>query len=50
LYEYLTFRHFFLHAYGFMLVEDQLKDLAENISDIWSQFEQEIQNYIDFKK
>ena len=38
LYEYLTFRHFFVHAYGFMLDEDQLKDLANNISDIWARF------------
>jgi uncharacterized protein YutE (UPF0331/DUF86 family) len=46
LYEYLTFRHFFVHAYGFMLVEDQLKDLAENISRIWSEFVLEIKNFI----
>lgn len=38
LYEYLTFRHFFIHAYGFMIDEDQLKDLANNISDIWARF------------
>ncbi len=38
LYEYLTFRHFFIHAYGFMINEDQLKDLANNISDIWARF------------
>ncbi len=38
LYEYLTFRHFFVHSYGFMLDEDQLKDLANNISDIWARF------------
>jgi len=30
LYEYLTFRHFFVHAYGFMLEEDKLKDLVIN--------------------
>ena len=46
LYEYLTFRHFFVHAYGFMLVEDHLKDLAENISRIWSEFVLEIKNFI----
>jgi len=50
LYEYLTFRHFFVHAYRFMLVEDQLKDLAENISRIWSEFVLEIQNYITTAK
>ncbi|MCU0644471.1 MAG: hypothetical protein MUC94_09430 [bacterium] len=46
LYEYLAFRHFFVHAYGFMLLEDQLKDLAENISRIWSEFVLEIKNFI----
>lgn len=38
LYEYLTFRHFFVHAYGFMLEEMHLEDLANNIPDVWLQF------------
>lgn len=38
LYEYLTFRHFFIHSYGFMLEDAHLKRLTENISDIWNQF------------
>jgi len=38
LYEYLTFRHFFVHAYGFMLEEIHLEDLANNIPDIWLKF------------
>jgi uncharacterized protein YutE (UPF0331/DUF86 family) len=38
LYEYLTFRHFFVHAYGFMLEEAPLEALASNIPDIWSRF------------
>ena len=38
LYEYLSFRHFFIHSYGFMLEEAHLKQLTENIFDIWSQF------------
>jgi uncharacterized protein YutE (UPF0331/DUF86 family) len=42
LYEYLTFRHFFIHSYGFMLEEKHLEDLAKNIHDIWSQFVTEI--------
>ena len=45
LYEYLTFRHFFVHAYGFMLDEDQLNDLAINISDIWSRFLSETERF-----
>lgn len=43
LYEYLTFRHFFVHAYGFMLDEAHLEVLANNIPDIWLQFTKEIE-------
>jgi len=42
LYEYLTFRHFFVHAYGFMLDEAHLEVLANNIPEIWLQFTKEI--------
>jgi len=45
LYEYLTFRHFFIHAYGFMLDEAPLEELAENIPEIWSQFISEIEQH-----
>lgn len=46
LYEYLTFRHFFVHAYGFTLEEKHLEDLANNIAEIWSQFLLEIENFL----
>ena len=42
LYEYLTFRHFFIHSYGFMLEEKHLEYLATNIHDIWAEFMSEI--------
>jgi len=42
LYEYLTFRHFFIHSYGFMLEEKHLEGLATNIHDIWLRFMSEI--------
>ena len=42
LYEYLTFRHFFVHGYGSMLKEPQLDDLAKNIPDVWTRFLNEI--------
>ena len=45
LYEYLTFRHFFLHAYGFMLEEAHIKDLAIDISSVWLQFLSAIESY-----
>jgi len=50
LYEYLSFRHFFIHAYGFMLEEAQLEDLSKNIPEIWSQFLREIENFYQTKK
>jgi uncharacterized protein YutE (UPF0331/DUF86 family) len=43
LYEYLTFRHFFVHAYGFMLDEAHLEVLANNIPKIWLQLTKEIE-------
>ncbi len=46
IYEYLTFRHFFVHAYGFMLEEGHLEGLAHNIPDVWSQFLLEIENLL----
>ncbi len=46
LYEYLSFRHFFIHAYGFMLEEAQLKDLADNIPQIWLQFLSKIESFL----
>lgn len=42
LYEYLTFRHFFIHSYGFMLEEKHLEGLATNIHDVWTRFMSEI--------
>jgi uncharacterized protein YutE (UPF0331/DUF86 family) len=45
LYEYLTFRHFFVHSYGFMLEDAQLEHLARDIPDIWLQFIAAIEKY-----
>lgn len=42
LYDYLAFRHFFVHAYGFMLEETQITPLSKNISDVWTRFLSEI--------
>ena len=46
LYEYLTFRHFFVHGYGFMLDEAHLEDLGNNISGIWNRFLLEIERFL----
>ncbi|MCK4729851.1 MAG: DUF86 domain-containing protein [Candidatus Aenigmarchaeota archaeon] len=40
--EYLAFRHFFIHGYGFMLEESSLTQLAKSIPKIWNQFILEI--------
>lgn len=43
LYEYLTFRHFFVHSYGFMLNEGQLKVLSNDVREVWVKFINEIE-------
>lgn len=44
--EYRLFRHFFAHAYGFIIDEAKLKPLRENISDIFLKFKREIEGYL----
>lgn len=46
LYEYLTFRHYFVHGYGFMLDEEKLKELVENVATVWKKFLKEINNIV----
>lgn len=48
--EYLTFRHFFVHGYGFMLEEEPLDELADNVFEIWANFCSEIDAFIDCEK
>ena len=47
LHDYLTFRHYFIHAYGFMLEESYLVDLVENIHDVWQQFLLETDSFVN---
>ncbi|MBW8048864.1 MAG: hypothetical protein FVQ77_00690 [Cytophagales bacterium] len=47
LYDYLTFRHSFVHGYGYMLEEEELKKLSDNITDVWSTFLSEIEQYFN---
>jgi uncharacterized protein YutE (UPF0331/DUF86 family) len=44
--KYRGFRHFFVHAYGILLEEEELRPLAINLPKVWEQFEQEIENWI----
>lgn len=48
--KYLVFRHFFNHAYGFLIDEEKLKPLIENISDVYSEFKNEINLYLESNK
>jgi hypothetical protein len=47
LYEYLTFRHFFVHSYGFMLEEEHLERLTANIHNVWAEFLTEISSALN---
>lgn len=38
LFEYLSFRHFFVHSYGFMLEQAPLEALAQNVPGVWQRF------------
>ncbi len=40
--KYLAFRHFFIHAYGFLLDEEELKLLVDDVFDVYSSFKTEI--------
>lgn len=41
---YLFFRHFFAHAYGFLLDEAKLEPLIKSIFGLYSEFKEEIDN------
>ena len=45
--EYRAFRHFVVHGYGTMLDENRLLPLAENLADIWKEFESELDRLPD---
>ncbi|MCH8317744.1 MAG: hypothetical protein IIA88_04505 [Bacteroidetes bacterium] len=47
LYDYLTFRHSFVHGYGYMLKEEELMKLAKNVLGVWNEFITEIEQYFD---
>ena len=44
--KYLFFRHFFTHSYGFLLDETKLNPLTDNISNTYSDFKEEIVDYL----
>ncbi len=44
--EYRAFRHFFVHGYGIMIDKEKLMPLAENLPDLWKDFESELDTFI----
>ncbi len=44
LYEYLAFRHFFIHSYGFKLEEKYLTILTDKVSSVWKKFYKQIKS------
>lgn len=46
LYDYLTFRHFFIHGYGFQLNWDKMKFLVEDIDDLWQDIKKCIAEFV----
>ncbi|PXF59209.1 MAG: hypothetical protein C4B59_11935 [Candidatus Methanogaster sp.] len=47
--KYLAFRHFFVHAYSFLLDERELKLLVDDVFDTHSTFKEEINAFISDK-
>lgn len=46
LYNYLIFRHFFIHGYGFKLNWDKMKSLVDNIDGLWREVKNRIAEFI----
>lgn len=47
--KYLAFRHFFVHAYSFLLDERELKLLVDYAFDTYKVFEEETDTFISRK-
>ena len=46
LYDYLTFRHFFIHGYGFALDWDKMAPLIGGIDKVWLNIKESINKFI----
>ena len=44
--DYMGFRHFFRHAYGYHLRWDLAKPLFENMSDVWNDVKSDILQFV----
>lgn len=46
LYDYLMFRHMFIHSYSFQLEWGKLKPLAVDLRDVYNDFKKSIMHYV----
>lgn len=47
LYKYLTFRHFFIHGYGFQLKREKMEPLLSGIDELWKEIKGQLADFID---
>lgn len=47
--EYVTFRHFYRHAYSFQLNWEKMKPLVDNVHSVWKEVRQCLENFINSK-
>lgn len=47
LYNYLIFRHFFIHGYGFKLDWDKMRSLVENAGELWNEIKKQLAKFVD---
>jgi hypothetical protein len=45
--EYLKFRHFVRHSYGFQLEWERMEDLINDIKNFWETIKKDINNFIE---
>ena len=44
---YLAFRHFFRHAYTYILEWNEMQDLVEGLREIWAMVKKEIETFLE---
>ncbi|MDA3885581.1 MAG: hypothetical protein PF638_08315 [Candidatus Delongbacteria bacterium] len=47
LYEFLGFRHYFVHGYGFTLKEKNILELSNNAFIVWKRMSSELDKYLN---
>ena len=46
LYDYLTFRHLFIHGYGFKLKWEEMKSLVDDIDELWGKIKEQLAAFV----